>query len=86
MHRTFHLGLQMGALSLKMNRVINAFDGDLTFKGRLMAKLPVSPQLTQMMLLGHTFGVLRETVIIAACLCNKSFFSTPFSGSFVSFK
>ena len=73
-------------MTLRMNRVINKYDGELTFKGRIMARLPVSTQLTRLMLLGHAFGMLQETIIIAACLCNKSFFSTPYRSSFLAFK
>ena len=51
-----------------MSGVANPYDGDLSFIGRIMAKMPVSIQLTKLMLYGHVFGLLRDTVIIGGSL------------------
>ncbi|CAG7823959.1 unnamed protein product [Allacma fusca] len=54
-------------------------DGDITFMGQIMTSLPISPQCSRLILLGHCFGVTKEAIIIAAGLSGKSPFSTPFN-------
>ena len=63
----------------------NPHDGDLTYVGRIMASLPVDVRLTKLILLGHTFGKLKEAVIIAAALSNKTFFTCYFKAHIESF-
>jgi len=55
---------------------VNPHDGTLTFLGRVLSSLPVDIRLGKLMLLGHVFGVLEETIIISAysslCLLAQS--------------
>ena len=44
---------------------VNPHDGTLTFLGRVLSSLPVDIRLGKLMLLGHVFGVLEETIIIS---------------------
>jgi len=58
--------VQVGALSSLPSGEVNPHDGSLTFLGRVLSQLPVDIRLGKLMLLGHVFGVLEETVIISA--------------------
>lgn len=40
------------------------FDGDLTFMGTIMAQLPVDVRLSKLIVLGHLFSCLKETIIM----------------------
>jgi len=44
---------------------VNPHDGNLTFLGHVLSSLPVDIRLGKLMLLGHVFGVLEETIIIS---------------------
>ena len=57
--------VQVGALSSLSTGEVNPHDGNLTFLGRVISNLPVDIRLGKLMLLGHVFGVLEETVIIS---------------------
>lgn len=81
--RTVLLLKECGALSLKKN---STFDGDLTYAGRIMANLPIDVRLSKLILLGHAFGKLRECIIIAAGLSNKTFFTCYYKSHLESFK
>lgn len=43
-------------------------DGDLTFFGKVMASLPLDIHITKLILLGHIFDVLEETIIMGILL------------------
>ena len=43
---------------------INPHDGRLTLLGRILAELPIDIRLGKLILLGHVFNVLEQTVII----------------------
>jgi len=82
---------EVGALTLKKANNIGYFennphDGDLTYVGRIMANLPIDVRLSKLILLGHTFGKLREAVIIAAGLSTKTFFTVHFKSNIEAFK
>ncbi len=51
-------------------RELGALDGknQLTRRGRIMARLPLDPRISRMIIEGAELGVLRETTIIAAAL------------------
>ncbi|XOF34166.1 MAG: DUF3418 domain-containing protein [Candidatus Electrothrix sp. YB6] len=51
-------------------RELGALDGEhrLTRQGRIMARLPLDPRISRMIIEGAELGVLRETAIIAAAL------------------
>ncbi|KAM6961268.1 ATP-dependent RNA helicase TDRD9 [Aplochiton taeniatus] len=69
---------EMGALSVtNEGQGQNRFDGELTFLGRILAQLPVDLHLGKMIALGHVFGCLEESLILAASLSLKSFFAMP---------
>lgn len=76
---------QVGALCITSNGVVKRFDGDLTFVGRVLADLPVDIHLGKLMVLGYVFGLLEETIIIAAALSLKSIFATPFQSKMEAF-
>jgi len=67
--------MQVGALSSvssdEVNEV-NPHDGNLTFLGHVLSSLPVDIRLGKLMLLGHVFGVLEETIIISAYTRSQS--------------
>ena len=58
--------LQVGALSALSSGETNPHDGNLTFLGRVISTLPVDIRLGKLMLLGHVFGVLDDTIMISA--------------------
>ena len=39
-------------------------DGDITFIGRIMGSLPIDIRLSKLIILGHMFSCLQETVIM----------------------
>jgi len=57
--------LQVGALSSQSSGEVDPHDGSLTFLGRVLSSLPVDVRLGKLMLLGHVFGMLKETIIIS---------------------
>jgi hypothetical protein len=56
--------LQAGALLTESHGLPNIYDGDITFMGHVMSKLPVDIQIAKLILLGHIFSVLEECVIM----------------------
>ncbi|KAK9409401.1 putative ATP-dependent RNA helicase TDRD9 [Crotalus adamanteus] len=70
---------ELGALAIDDNfEERNPYDGELTFLGKVLAQLPVNQHLGKLIVLGHVFGCLEETLIIAAALSLNSFFVIPF--------
>lgn len=67
---------ELGALKrYNDNGEIDPDDGELTFCGRIMATLPCDVYIGKFIMLGYTFSVLKEAVIIAAALAiNGSIF------------
>lgn len=55
------------------------FDGDLTPLGRVMAALPLDVHLTKLIVLGHVFDVLQDTIIIAASMSVRNMFNFGFN-------
>lgn len=45
-------------------------NGDLTFIGRVMGNLPIDINLAKMIILGHMFSCLEETIIIGEYIKN----------------
>jgi ATP-dependent RNA helicase TDRD9 len=56
--------LQAGALLPNSHGLPNVCDGDITFMGYVMAKLPVDICIAKLILLGNTFSVLEECIIM----------------------
>ncbi|XP_034274448.1 ATP-dependent RNA helicase TDRD9 isoform X2 [Pantherophis guttatus] len=70
---------ELGALAINDHfEERNPYDGELTFLGKVLAQLPVNHHLGKLIVLGHVFGCLEETLIIAAALSLNSFFVIPF--------
>ena len=46
--------------------------------GQLVASMPIDVRLGKLVILGHLFNVLEESIIIAAGLSTKSIFAFPF--------
>ncbi|XP_024881592.1 probable ATP-dependent RNA helicase spindle-E [Temnothorax curvispinosus] len=66
---------EVGAL---LNKGTQEFDGDLTPLGRVMASLPLDVRVTKLIVLGHLFGVLSDTIILAASMAVKDMFNIGF--------
>lgn len=79
---------EVGALSLfdSKKETINPIDGELTFIGKIMAQLPIDIKLSKLILLGHAFGKLRECIILAAALSQKSIFLKTVKSTFELYK
>lgn len=56
--------LQVGALLPYSHGLPNKYDGDITFMGYVMAKLPVDIHIAKLILLGSIFSVLEECIIM----------------------
>lgn len=54
-------------------------DGDLTYVGRIMAKLPLDINASRLIIFGHIFGVLNDAIIMAAAMSLQNIFSSPFN-------
>ncbi len=53
-------------------------DGDLTVLGQLVSSMPIDVRLGKLVIFGHLFNVLEESIIVAAGLSTKSIFAFPF--------
>lgn len=49
-------------------------DGDVTFVGLVMGKLPVDVRISKLIFLGHCFSCLEECIIIGSGMSSKSIF------------
>lgn len=65
---------ELGALTRYNRDCFNYEDGDLTFAGRMMSKLPIDVRLSKIVLFGYIFKVLDDAVIIASGLSIRSIF------------
>jgi ATP-dependent RNA helicase TDRD9 len=85
--RSILLLKEAGALTITTeNGLVNPNDGELTYAGEIMAALPIDIKLSKLILLGHAFGKLRECIIIAAALSNKTFFTCYFKSNLEAYK
>ena len=66
---------EVGGLTITVNGVVNKFDGDMTFVGKILERLPIDVKLGKLLILGHSFGCLESCLVIAAALSVKSFFT-----------
>lgn len=55
---------EVGALGLTCNGGYTPYDGDLTFIGHVMAALPLDAKISKLILLGHVFDCLEDSIII----------------------
>lgn len=66
---------EIGGLSrLTKERRVNNNDGEMTFAGTIMAKLPVDVRISKLIILGYLFSCLEECIIIGAGIASKSIF------------
>jgi HrpA-like RNA helicase len=72
---------ELGALLQTCRGVKSAADGDITFLGKIMGSLPIDIHLAKLVLLGHMFSCLEDTVIMGASsgLCSGSKLTICFS-------
>ncbi|XP_041969908.1 probable ATP-dependent RNA helicase spindle-E isoform X2 [Aricia agestis] len=77
-HRTILVLKEMGALKKTVDGEWSNTDGDITYLGRMMAKLPIDVRASKLIMLGYIYGCLEESVIMAAAMSVKSVFSSPF--------
>lgn len=84
LERTILILKEAGALLNKSNEIQN-LDGELTDLGRVMANLPLDIHITKLIMLGHVFSVLKDTIIIAASLSVKDMFSSPFQQKMLAY-
>lgn len=66
--------------------MVNPVDGDLTFVGSVLEALPISARLGRLVLLGHVFNCLEETVVIAAALSQRSIFASSFNNEMKAYR
>lgn len=84
LERTILLLKETGALLNNSNEQ-QIFNGDLTDLGRVMANLPLNIHVSKLIMLGHAFSVLKDTIIIAACLTVKDMFNNPFQQKLLAY-
>jgi hypothetical protein len=48
------------------NGIINPYDGELTFLGRVLGDMPCDIRIGKLLVLGHVFGVLEEAIVIGS--------------------
>ena len=77
---------EMGALLTSVGGLEVRDDGDLTVLGEIVAKLPLDVKLGKMIFLGHIFGVLEESIIMASGLNGKSIFTAAFDKRVKAYK
>ena len=61
---SFWCVVQAGALLLDDGDYRNLYNGDITFMGHVMAKLPVDICIAKLIVLGYLFSVVEECVIM----------------------
>ncbi|CAH2094465.1 unnamed protein product [Euphydryas editha] len=77
-YRTILVLKEMGALKKTLDNEWCVSDGDLTYLGRIMAKLPIDVRSSKLIVLGHIYGCLEESIIMAAAMSVKNVFNSPF--------
>ncbi|KAJ0173644.1 hypothetical protein K1T71_010793 [Dendrolimus kikuchii] len=76
--RTILVLKEVGALKNTLEGEWSSSDGDITYLGRIMAKLPLDVKVSKLILLGYIYGCLDESVIMAGAMSVKNLFSSPF--------
>ncbi|CAK1583629.1 unnamed protein product [Parnassius mnemosyne] len=77
-HRTILVLKEVGALKKTLKDEWCVSDGDITYLGRVMAKLPLDVRVSKLIMLGYIYGCFDETIIMAAAMSVKNVFSSPF--------
>ncbi|XP_017031541.1 probable ATP-dependent RNA helicase spindle-E [Drosophila kikkawai] len=68
---------EVGALFPTVDGIYNEMDGDITFWGTIMSRLPVDTRLSRLIILGFAFNLLDEAIIIAAGLSLRALYTDP---------
>ncbi|XP_020818501.1 probable ATP-dependent RNA helicase spindle-E [Drosophila serrata] len=68
---------EVGALFPTVDGVYNEMDGDITFWGTIMSRLPVDTRLSRLIMLGFVFNLFDEAIIIAAGLSVRGLYIDP---------
>ncbi|XP_047994104.1 probable ATP-dependent RNA helicase spindle-E [Leguminivora glycinivorella] len=76
--RTMLVLKEVGALKKTVDGEWSSSDGDLTYMGRIMARLPLDVKVSKIIILGHIFGCLNDSIVMAAALSVKNVCSSPF--------
>jgi len=63
----------VGALTLNVGNRYYKYDGDLTYMGKVMARLPIDVRFGRLIMLGLVFGVLDECITIGKARVAKFF-------------
>lgn len=63
-----------GLTRLNKRGVFDENDGEMTFAGEVMARLPVDVRISKLILLGYMFSCLEECIIIGAGMSTRSIF------------
>ncbi|CAH2045426.1 unnamed protein product, partial [Iphiclides podalirius] len=77
-YRTILVLKEVGALKKTVMDEWCVSDGDITYLGRIMAKLPLDVRVSKLIMLGYIYGCFEECVIMAAAMSVKNVFSSPF--------
>ncbi|XP_022219578.1 probable ATP-dependent RNA helicase spindle-E [Drosophila obscura] len=57
---------EVGAMYPTIDGDYDPMDGDITYWGTIMSKLPLDTHLSRLIILGYVFNLVEETIIIAA--------------------
>jgi len=63
-HNTILLLKEVGALYLTVDGIYDPLDGDLTYWGTIMSRLPLDTRQSRLIILGYIFNMLEEAIII----------------------
>ncbi|KAI4485731.1 hypothetical protein M0802_012565 [Mischocyttarus mexicanus] len=75
---------ESGAL-LNSDDKTQVLDGEITDLGRVMATLPLNINITKLIVLGHLFSVLRDTIIIGCSMTIQNMFCNPFGQKLLAY-
>ncbi|GBP03915.1 Probable ATP-dependent RNA helicase spindle-E [Eumeta japonica] len=62
--RTILVLKEIGGLKKTVDEKLTMEDGDITYLGRIMAKLPVDVRVSKLIMLGHIYGCFEEAIIM----------------------
>ena len=77
---------EVGALFTTVKGKPTPFDGDLSYLGRIMSRLPMDVHLSKLVMRGYVFNVLEECVIMAAGLASKNIFTANYQAKLKAYQ
>lgn len=84
LERTILLLKEIGGLVNKPGEM-QTLDGEISDLGRIMANLPISVQLSKLVMMGYVFNILRDCIVIAASMSVKDVFNNPFQKKLLAY-